>query len=80
MLKLRQVGSNMTEVEIGRATVLFSYEAPVACHIQGQGYFRTSKKWSVTTSKHIGKWLSTMRPVDAVQEREQSFFDDLVAA
>lgn len=71
----------MTEVELGRATILFSYETPVACRIEGQGYFRTSKRWSVTTSKHIGKWLVGWG-IDKSEaaERDQSFFDDLIAA
>jgi hypothetical protein len=79
MLKLRQIASNMTEVEIDNVTVLFSYKTPVACHVEGEGYYRTACRWSQTTTRHINKWLANMRPVDAVKEREQSYFDNLIA-
>jgi len=49
----------MTEAIHGTATVLYSYETPVAVHMEGIGYFKTSKKWSTTTSKHINKWLES---------------------
>lgn len=52
----RQIGSNMTEVEHGDLTVLYSYETPVA-FLATQGGFVTEKKWSVTTSKHIAKFF-----------------------
>ena len=74
-MKLRPIASNMTEVETAKATILFSYSTPVACCMNdGSGFFRTSQKWSVTTSKHINKWLAG---ADA-KEADQSFFDNLV--
>ena len=54
---LKQIGSNMTEVTRGDVTVLFSYQTPVAFRRHDGQAFRTSKKFSVTTSKHINKWL-----------------------
>ena len=53
----RQIGSNMTEVQHGDLTVLYSYETPVA-FLSSQGGYRTEKKWSVTTAKHIGKFFA----------------------
>jgi hypothetical protein len=79
-MKLRPIASNMTELESGDKTVLFSYQTPVACHIAGEGYYRTSKRWSVTTSKHIGKWLAANRAQGPVAERDQAFFDALIGA
>jgi len=74
-MKLRPLASNMTEVETKAATILFSYSTPVACCLNnGNGYFRTSQKWSVTTSKHINKWLAGAKAA----EKDQSFFDNLV--
>jgi hypothetical protein len=55
-MKLTPLASNMTEVEIGDKTVLFSYKIPVAYH-DSTGVYRTNKYWSKTTSKHINKWL-----------------------
>lgn len=50
------IGSNMTEVEHGDLTVLYSYEAPVA-FLSPNGGYRTEKQWSKTTSTHIGKFF-----------------------
>ena len=75
-MNLRPIASNMTELVTNGCTVLFSYETPVAAYTPTQGYVRTSKKWSVTTSKHINKWL---RSQDAeAEERSQAFFDSLI--
>lgn len=77
-MKLTPIASNMTQIEAGPLTVLFSYKTPVAAHIEGQGYFRTSHKWSVTTSRHINKWLAANHARD-IEERDQLFFDALLA-
>lgn len=57
-MKLNPIGSNQNEITVGNITVLFSYKPPVAYldHETGIAY-RTNKKWSVTTSKHINNWL-----------------------
>jgi hypothetical protein len=57
-MKLRQIGSNQTELTLPcGAVVLFSYETPVAAQLASGGFVRTEQKWSVTTSRHINKWL-----------------------
>lgn len=67
-MKLKQVGSNQTELELNDGTlVFFSYETPVAARLS-RGYapafggesVKTSKKWSRTTSKHINQWLNRL--------------------
>ena len=76
-MKLNNLGANQTEIEMDGKTVLFSYKTPVAAWIGNGtefGYFRTNKKWSVTTSRHINKWLGDIRAT----EKEQEFFDNLV--
>tara|TARA_B100000902_G_scaffold144976_1_gene142262 strand:+ start:209 stop:436 length:228 start_codon:yes stop_codon:yes gene_type:complete len=56
-MKLNQQGSNMTEIVTNAGKrILFSYETPVAGWSE-QGAFRTDEKFSVTTSKHINKYL-----------------------
>ena len=57
-MNLRQIGSNMTEVTMNGARVLFSYETPVAAYVDGEAV-KTAHKWSVTTSKHIRKYLGS---------------------
>lgn len=72
-MKLTSLGSNQTQLELSNGTrVLFSYETPVAAVIDGVMY-RTEKKWSVTTSKHI-----TQFGAKTAETRPQEFFDNLV--
>ena len=74
-MKLRQIASNMTQLDLDNGyQVLFSYETPVAC-LSDNGYYRTSKKWSVTTSRHINKWLDGV----LAKEQPQEFFNQFVA-
>ena len=74
-MQLRQIASNMTQHDlIDGTSVLFSYKTPVAC-LTDNGYYRTSQKWSVTTSRHINKWLDGV----LAKEQPQSFFDGLVS-
>ena len=71
-MKLQQLSGNKNQITLDDGTqVLFSYETPVACWIQGE-YFKTSKKWSNTTSRHINSW------VHLATEKPQEYFDNLV--
>lgn len=72
-MNLSVLGSNQTELRINGNVVFFSYNTPVAALFEGK-YYRTSKKWSNTTSKHINKWLDGIE----AELKEQSFFDELV--
>ena len=72
MLKIAPIGSNQTELTANGMKVLFSYKTPVAAWIYGQ-FYKTDKKWSATTSKHINKW--THCPI----EKPQEFFDNLIS-
>ena len=78
-MKVRNVGSNMTELVTDGCTVLFSYETPVAAYTPTQGYVRTAKWYSQTTTRHINKWLG---PIEILMgetaERPQEFFDNLI--
>jgi hypothetical protein len=73
-MKLNPIGSNMTEVEVNGKSIMFSYQTPVAGY-DDQGAFRTSTKYSVTTSKHINKYLGGS---DVGRVVDQSFIDNLV--
>lgn len=79
-MKLKQLASNMTEVSINSVgTILFSYQTPVAA-LTPEGAIRTNKKWSVTTSKHIGKWINLHnRDKKEFTEVDQSVLDNLVS-
>ena len=57
-MKVTQSRPNVTELLDSIGTViLVSYETPVAALLPSGRYVRTSKKYSVTTSKHINQWL-----------------------
>ncbi len=73
-MKLKQIGSNMTELDMGDAQVFFSYETPVAARTDTGALVRTSTKYSVTTTKHINKWLDGM----PAAEVPQAVINDLV--
>jgi hypothetical protein len=70
-MKIKPIQSNMTELTLNDGTqVLFSYQTPVACWKDGH-FYKTDKKWSNTTTRHINKWshLAIAKP--------QTFFDEL---
>ena len=71
MLHLSNIGSNQTELTANGVKVLFSYQTPVAAWINGE-YFKTDKKYSKTTTKHINNW------VHLAIEKPEDFFDNLV--
>jgi len=68
-MKLNPVGSNQTEIEYADGvTVLYSYKTPVAVFVPGKGALCTSRKYSMTTSRHVNKaverWGSSRTNVD----------------
>jgi len=72
--KLNQIASNMTLVETPHHRVLFSYATPVACFDKHTyDYFKTDRKWSQTTTRHINKWLDGVH----ANEKPQAYFDNL---
>ena len=74
-MQLTPIASNMTEVETSEARILFSYRTPVAAYVYGDGFVRTEKWWSVTTSRHINKWIG--KDV-TTEEVAQTYLDNLV--
>ena len=82
-MQLTPIASNMTEVETSEARILFSYRTPVAAYVFGRGYVRTEKWWSVTTSRHINKWIYMDMPVSGyiavtTEKVAQTYLDKLV--
>lgn len=63
--------------------VFYSYNTPVAAVIKGKAY-KTSKKWSATTSRHISNYLNDLATqagggsgLEDAEEKAQEFFDAL---
>jgi len=74
-LKVIPVASNMTLLDAPNILVLFSYATPVASFDKTTCQFsRTTKKWSMTTSRHINKWLGGVKAI----EQPQTYFDNLL--
>jgi hypothetical protein len=76
-IQVKPLANNMTLLDTPDLLVLFSYSTPVASYDKKRhDYYRTDKKWSMTTTRHINKWL------DGVQatHKPQSYFDCLLVA
>jgi hypothetical protein len=79
---LKKIGENETEVKIGGLEILFSYNTPVAVIKTNEPiYFETSKKFSVTTTKHINKWwrkkgIEVLSPVMVEQEELEDIIQE----
>lgn len=77
-MKLTPLASNMTEVETGKYSVLFSYKTPVAYKLLGLSTVSiTDKKWSQTTTRHINKWLASFQYDAPTVKVSQESIDDL---
>jgi hypothetical protein len=75
-LKLKPIASNMNLIDTPDYILLFSYSTPVACYNKHTlDYSRTSKKWSMTTTRHINKWLDGVKAI----EQPQEYFDNLLS-
>ena len=75
-MKLTPIAANQTEVSFTNGTqVFFSYKTPVAAYCPDKGYIRTAQFWSVTTSRHINKWL---KGITEVTEVSQEYLTELV--
>ena len=76
-MKLTPIAANQTQISLNNGTeVFFSYKTPVAAYLPEKGYVRTEKFWSVTTSRHINKWL---KDVNNVTEIDQAILDNLAS-
>ena len=67
-MQLTPIAANQTSVTFNDGTeVFFSYRTPVAAYLPSKGYVKTEKFYSVTTSRHINKYLPT-KDVPTVSE------------
>ena len=73
-MQLKPLGSNMNEIVVEGKYILFSYKTHVAGWDES-GAFRTEDFFSVTTSKHINKYLGGK---DVGRKVSQKFIEDLV--
>lgn len=78
-MKIKQLGSNQTLLTTNHGwLILYSYETPVAGYNSIlQTYFKTDKKWSRTTTKHINSWLKKEGVKNNIITMKQSDIDNI---
>ena len=73
-MKLRHKDANATELHFKNGNIFFfSYETPVAARINSR-YYKTSKRHSAATSRHVNRFLHGDTVVAV--EKPQYFFDE----
>ena len=78
-MHVQSLGKNQTIVTVkdnnGRnIECLYSYETPVAIRC-ANGLFKTERKWSVTTSRHVNKFIGAVMS-NVTMELPQEEFDN----
>lgn len=71
---VNQLGPNQTLIAIGADNFFYSYNTLVAAQVGGK-FYRTSQKYSVTTSKHINKWLEGVKAIEVSQNELERMSD-----
>jgi len=66
-ISAQSIGSNQIEIHHGDNIFLVSYKTPVAAYVKGK-FYKTSTKFSRTTSKHINKWLGPVKADEISQD------------
>jgi len=67
-MNIKQLAPNQTELHKDDGTIIFvSYETPVAAFVDGFKWVRSEEKYSVTTSKHVNKWLAGLNTTTVPQ-------------
>ena len=56
-MKVYTISKNQVELVTKKYNILLSYGVPVVLYFDMGGFIKTDKFWSITTSKHINKWL-----------------------
>lgn len=54
-VKLNSLRANLTEVELGEFSIVFSYEEPIAFYTHEGGWTVSENIWSPTTGKHLNE-------------------------
>ena len=68
-MRLITHGPNRTELQYENGTcVFFSYQTPVAGYSPSEGYIKTDRWYSVTTTKHVNKYLNGRTSREVSQE------------
>ena len=63
-IELNSMSKNVNELRVGDNFGLFSYKTLVAVYTRN-GFYKTDKYYSRTTSKHINQWLGASKAIEA---------------
>jgi len=75
-MKINSISANQTEITKSNGDQVFvSYSTPVAAITDGISY-KTDRKYSATTTRHINKWLGNGGKNAII--KPQDFFDNLI--
>jgi hypothetical protein len=72
---IKKQGSS-TEITVGDTTLLYSYNTIVGVRWPGHAY-HTTEKHSVTTSRHVNRWIAGSESEGVTQERLEMIASDL---
>ena len=76
-MRINTPGKNKTELILREGLIVFfSYRTPVACINNGVAY-KTNRKYSTTTTRHINDWLTENANSMVIEEQGQEYFDGL---
>lgn len=76
-MRIQSLAANQTVITLSSGCeVFFSYETPVAAIFDGVSY-KTDRKYSTTTTRHINAWLGNSGKNAIV--KPQSYFDLLAS-
>lgn len=79
-MNIKPIGSNQNLLTTNHGDeVLFSYETPVAGYSPRIGWFKNTKKYNITTSGHVNKYLQGVDTITRLspEEIEVLFLGDL---
>lgn len=56
-MELQRLGANVAVINLHNGTrILFSYDTPVAAYIPGEGYIKSERFFSRTTTGHVSQF------------------------
>lgn len=67
-MRLHKISVNETEIHHADRDVFYSYNTAVVVRLDGHGWLRTDKRWSVTTSRHINRYVPNTATVERVPQ------------
>lgn len=74
-MELKMIAPNQVVVTTDKAKILFSYDTPVCAYSYLDGFVKSDKFYSATTTRHINKWVDG-RPIKTISQSE---FDALLS-